>query len=144
MIILANLMSFECFRVCSIDFRAQNWICKHSEAYFCQNSTDYAISVTKCAIFSCFLMAERVWLKKCASATSKVISEARNQKKTHQNYSKMKNFVSIQHQSQNKWFFAKMIFHHFLQKSDFGTFGFLKLFDEKLHFSTHFDKKHAE
>ena len=54
MIILANLMSFECFRVCSIDFRAQNWICKHSEAYFCQNSTDYAISVTKCAIFSFF------------------------------------------------------------------------------------------
>ena len=56
----------------------------------------------------------------------------------------MKNFVSNQHQSQNKRFFVKMIFHHFLQKIDFGIFGFLKLFDEKLHFTTHFDKKHAE
>ena len=56
----------------------------------------------------------------------------------------MKNFVSNQHQSQNKRFFAKMIFHHFLQKIDFGIFGFLKLFDEKLHFTPQFDKKHAE
>ena len=110
-------MSFECFRVCSIDFRAQNWICKHSEAYFCQNSTDYAISVTKCAIFSCFLMAERVWLKKCASATSKVISEARNQKKHIKTIPKWKILFLFNTNRKINDFLQKWFFIIFCKKS---------------------------
>ena len=46
-------------------------------------------------------------------------------KNTHLNYLKTKNFVLKRHQSQNKWFFVKIIFHHFFLKNQFWIFALI-------------------
>ena len=120
-------MSSECSLICSSDFRAQNWIWKHSEAEFCQNPTDHAIFLTKSAIFSCFFMTGCVWLKKCASATSKVIFEAWNRKKHTKTIPKWKIlFLNNTNRKINdflqKWFFIIFCKKSVLEFLDFWNF----------------------
>ena len=132
MIILTNLVSSECFWVCSIDFRAQNWIWKHSKADFCENPIDYGISLTKSAIFSCFLRTGRVWLKKCASATSKVISEARNRKKHIKTILKWKLLFLNNTNRKINDFLQKWFFIIFCKKSVLEFLDFYYHFQRKI------------